>query len=103
MLACRKRKRPAAAPAVEPMSTDERSKLERELVQCTTQTGLVQAMTALKVYGVLQDNLVDFKPAQLRGDLVKAKKNPQRPEDGVWASRAKHACACEEDNHLGVL
>lgn len=62
------RKRPAASVA-EPIA--QQDDLCRDLVQCSTQTGLIQAMTALHTAGGLSG--ASFKPRQLAKQLTNAK------------------------------
>ena len=68
------RKRPAIADLPARVSPADRAQLSRQLVQCTTNTGIVQALSALHRAGVLRDDHVDFKPRQLAKELTAAKK-----------------------------
>ena len=68
----KKRPAPAEAAVARP-SPSARAALQRELVQCSTQTGLVQALTALQTAGVLTD-AIQFKPSQFKKELTAAKK-----------------------------
>ncbi len=61
-------KRPAAA-----LVALDDSSLHRELVQCSTQTGLVQALSALHAKGVLTNAVVAFKPRKFAKSLTHAK------------------------------
>ena len=67
-------KRPASAIESDKQSREQRESLHRELVQCSTLTGLVDAMTALSRAGELRPSTLGFKPRQLRQELTKAKK-----------------------------
>jgi hypothetical protein len=67
-------KRPAACLEDVRMSPAEQQGLHRELVQCSTHTGLVQTLAALHSRGRLRDGALNFKPRQLAKELTKAKK-----------------------------
>ena len=62
------RKRPAAHMNG---GDDDAAPLHRQLVQCSTHTGVVQALTALHAAGKLSN--LKFRPRQLAKSLTKAK------------------------------
>ena len=72
------RKRPAAGPPPS-VTPAQRHALQRQLVQCSTQTGLLQTLGALHDAGVLSCDLA-LKPRQLAKELTQAKKKHSEQE-----------------------